>query len=179
FNSDLPYDQFLREQIAGDALGVPEATGFLVAGLRDIVKSPDISLTLMQRHNELDDMIGTTGTAFLGLTIGCARCHNHKFDPIRQTDYYALQAIFAGVQHGDRQLPLPETTQKEIAELDRRIGVLKELLTPFRKQPIGRRDPVNARRNEEHFATRSARSIRFTIRNTSGSEPCLDELEVF
>jgi mono/diheme cytochrome c family protein len=179
FNSDLPYDQFLREQIAGDALGVPEATGFLVAGLRDIVKSPDISLTLMQRHNELDDMIGTTGTAFLGLTIGCARCHNHKFDPIRQTDYYALQAIFAGVQHGDSQLPLSETTQKEIAELDRRIAVLKEQLTTFRKQPAGMRDPVNARRNEEHFATRTARSIRFTIRNTSGSEPCLDELEVF
>ena len=101
-NDDKPYDQFLKEQIAGDAIGVPEATAYLVAGPYDLVKSPDINLTLMQRQNELDDMINTTGTAFMGLTLGCARCHNHKFDPIRQTDYYSLQAIFAGIQHGDR-----------------------------------------------------------------------------
>ena len=52
----------------------------------------------MQRQDELDDMTNTTATAFLGLTVGCARCHNHKFDPILQKDYYALQAVFAGVQ---------------------------------------------------------------------------------
>ena len=103
-NDDKPYDQFLKEQIAGDAVGTPEATAYLVAGPYDLVRSQDINLTLMQRQNELDDMINTTGTAFMGLTLGCARCHNHKFDPIRQTDYYSLQAIFAGIQHGDRAL---------------------------------------------------------------------------
>ena len=93
-NADKPYDQFVREQIAGDALGEPIGTGFLVAGPVDQVKG-DPDLRAMQRMNELDDMINTTGTAFLGLTTGCARCHSHKFDPISQRDYYALQALFA------------------------------------------------------------------------------------
>lgn len=116
FNEDKPYDQFVREQIAGDSSGEPIGLGYLVAGPYDQVKSPDINLTLMQRQNELDDMINTTGTAFLGLTIGCARCHNHKFDPILQSDYYSMQAIFAGVQHGDMQLPAAKDKQ-ELAEL--------------------------------------------------------------
>jgi hypothetical protein len=104
FNADMPYDQFIREQLAGDQLGADAATGFLVGGTHDIVKSPDPDLTLMQRQDELADMVGTTGTAFLGMTIACARCHNHKFDPIPQKDYYSMQAIFAGVNHGERPL---------------------------------------------------------------------------
>ena len=104
-NADVPYDRFIREQLAGDALGADAATGFLVAGPHDIVKSPDVNLTLMQREDELADMVNTTGTAFLGLTMGCARCHNHKFDPVLQRDYYAMQAVFAGVSHGERTLP--------------------------------------------------------------------------
>ena len=131
FNRDKPYDQFVREQIAGDALGDLVATGFLVAGPYDVVKSPDPKLGIMQRMNELDDMINTTGTAFLGLTTGCARCHNHKFDPISQKDYYAMQAIFAGVQHGDSALPRPTEMQKQLAVLDEKIAVLTKQLIPF------------------------------------------------
>jgi mono/diheme cytochrome c family protein len=71
-NEDKPYDEFIFEQLAGDAMGVDAATGFLVAGPYDIVKSPDITLTLKQRQDELADMVNTTGTAFLGLTLGCA-----------------------------------------------------------------------------------------------------------
>ena len=92
FNRDMPYDEFVRSQVAGDSYGEPMGTGFLVAGPVDIVKGQDPKLGLVQRMNELDDMINTVGTAFLGLTTGCARCHDHKFDPISQTDYYALQA---------------------------------------------------------------------------------------
>jgi hypothetical protein len=132
-NDDKPYDQFVREQIAGDVLGNPIGTGFLVAGPYDLVKSPDINLTLMQRQNELDDMIGTTGTAFLGLTIACARCHNHKFDPLLQSDYYSLQAIFAGVQHAERELPIPEETQAEIQVLARQVDSFQRQLAPFRR----------------------------------------------
>jgi hypothetical protein len=87
FNADKPFDRLIKEHLAGDALGADLGTGFLVAGPYDIVKSPDPNLTLMQRQDELADMINTTGTAFLGMTIGCARCHNHKFDPISQKDY--------------------------------------------------------------------------------------------
>ncbi|HJT76267.1 MAG TPA: DUF1549 domain-containing protein, partial [Gemmataceae bacterium] len=90
FNLDLPYDRFVTEQLAGDATGADAATGFLVGGSCDKVKSPDVVLTAQQRADELHDMVSTTGSAFLGLTVGCARCHDHKFDPISQKDYYAL-----------------------------------------------------------------------------------------
>ena len=121
-NNDKPYDQFVREQIAGDAHGSAIGTGFLVAGPYDLVKGQDPLLRLQQRMNELDDMINTTGTAFLGLTTGCARCHSHKFDPISQRDYYALQAVFAGVQHGDRVLPLSAETEAQITSLNAEIA---------------------------------------------------------
>ncbi|TWU06200.1 DUF1553 domain-containing protein [Stieleria varia] len=130
-NEDKPYDEFICQQLAGDALDAPIGTGFLVAGPYDVVKGKDPKLGQMQRMNELDDMINTTGTAFLGLTTGCARCHNHKFDPIRQSDYYAMQAVFAGVNHGDRTLPPSPETQQTVAELDTRIADLKGKLKRF------------------------------------------------
>ena len=92
YNDNVPFDRFVREQLAGDALGNDVATGFLVAGPVDIVGSPDPTLTAQQRADQLDDMVATTGSAFLGLTVGCARCHAHKFDPIPHRDYYALTA---------------------------------------------------------------------------------------
>jgi len=191
FNNDTPYDQFVREQIAGDALGRDVGTGFLVAGPYDIVKSPDINLTLMQRQDELADMVNTTGTTFLGLTIGCARCHSHKFDPIPQTDYYALQAVFAGVQHGER--PLPDESerlmQRSLALKERTNQLDREFAPLFAKakqlhagpgNESAAREPVNAKLNEESFDPVEATRIRFTINATSGgSEPCLDEIEVY
>ena len=74
------------------------ATGFLVGGTHDIVGNQTVEGMLQQRVDDLDDMITATGTAFLGLTVNCARCHDHKFDPITQRDYYGLQAVFAGRQ---------------------------------------------------------------------------------
>ena len=178
-NADKPYDQFVREQLAGDLLGAPEATAYLVAGPYDLVKSPDINLTLMQRQNELDDMIGTTSTAFLGLTVGCARCHNHKFDPIQQRDYYAMQAIFAGVQHGERRLPETAEATRELQQSADRIRELHEQLRPYRKGGEVLREAVSFRGNEETFAPVRARFLRFTILASNSGEPCVDELEVF
>jgi len=185
FNDDKPYDAFVREQIAGDALGVDVATGFLVGGPLDIVKSPDPVLTAQQRADELDDMVGTTGTAFLGLTLGCARCHTHKFDPILHREYYAMAALFAGVQHGDRALPMPPEQKAQVAGMDARITALEQKLTKHISKPVtnavagGRRPAVNAGRNEEGFPSGEARFVRFTILATSGGEPCIDELEVW
>ena len=194
-NSDKPYDRFIKEQIAGDALGVDAATGFLVAGPYDIVKSPDINLTLAQRQDELADMVNTTGTAFLGLTMGCARCHNHKFDPILQKDYYAMQAVFAGVNHGER--PLREKTdaaaQKELAALKADEAAKNAELDAFREKaatagnsaapatavPTKLRPPVNARLNEETFPPVDAAAVKFTILATNSAEPCIDELEIY
>jgi len=131
FHRDKPYDQFLREQIAGDALGADVGTGFLVAGPFDQVKSPDINLTLMQRQDELADIINTTGTAFLGLTLGCARCHDHKFDPISQKDYYAIQAVFAGVQHGERPFSATVNQPEKIGALRTRATTLRASLAKY------------------------------------------------
>jgi hypothetical protein len=187
FNSDLPYDRFVRQQIAGDLLGANEATGFLVGGAWDQVKSPDPVLTAQQRADELHDMINTTGTTFLGLTIGCARCHSHKFDPIPQTDYYALKAVFAGVQHGERprevaeaerRLRQAENLRQEVAaivgELDQ-FQPLADLQAPFDTQ----RAPVSRGRNVDRFMSVNARFLRFTVSATTDIEPCIDELEVF
>ncbi|QEG02291.1 Planctomycete cytochrome C [Stieleria maiorica] len=182
-NEDIPYDQFVRQQIAGDTLGVDVGTGFLVAGPHDIVKGQDPKLGLVQRMNELDDMINTTGTAFLGLTTGCARCHNHKFDPISQRDYYAMQAVFAGVHHGNRSLPPSRETKQELAALDAEIddltAKLKRFLPGESSSPSTPRPAVNSVRNEERFEPRLVYRVRFTIQKTSGSQACIDELEIY
>jgi mono/diheme cytochrome c family protein len=141
FNDDLPYDRFIAEQLAGDTLGADEATGFLVGGPWDRVKSPDIALTLQQRADELHDMISTTSTAFLGLTVGCARCHNHKFDPIPQVDYFGMHAMFAGVQHGERPLRVAsneqrakqaESIRRQLAEIEAQLASQEPLASPRR-----------------------------------------------
>jgi len=179
-NEDKPYNQFVREQLAGDALGEPIGTGFLVAGPHDIVKGQDPKLTRMQRANELDDIINATGTVFLGLTTGCARCHNHKFDPISQNDYYALKGIFEGVKHADSNLPLSSADQTKIAALQKRIGKLKSQLAKFIVEPAqGKRSAVTAKHNIDSFPAVQARFVRFTITRSSRSQPCIDELEIF
>jgi hypothetical protein len=105
-NDDKPYDQFIREQLAGDAFGHDAATGFLVAAaalLPGQIGKDDASIRLA-RQDALDEIIVGTSATFLAMTVGCARCHDHKFDPIPQEDYYAMQAFFAGVDYGEREL---------------------------------------------------------------------------
>jgi hypothetical protein len=109
-NEDLPYDTFIRWQLAGDEIepGRPEAiaaTGFIAAGVN--AGLPDKLMEeekLRNRANELDDMVATTGQAMLGLTLACARCHDHKYDPLPTRDYYRLMRVF---NSGDRtEVPL-------------------------------------------------------------------------
>jgi mono/diheme cytochrome c family protein len=110
-NADRPYDQFVREQIAGDVLEPAArdgiiATGFLVGGPWDEANQIQKSATMRQRvrEEELEDMVAAVGQVFLGLTVNCARCHDHKFDPIRQSDYYRIKAALEGVFHGNRPM---------------------------------------------------------------------------
>ena len=184
-NEDKPYDRFVFEQIAGDSCGADEATGFLVAGPYDQVKSPDPVLTAQQRADELHDIVSTTGSAFLGLTVGCARCHDHKFDPISQADYYRMVAVFAGVQHGDRALRGPDEPQREkqadelrraLAALDTRIDQLQPLADPAARDA---RPPVSPLRNVDRFEPAEAKFVRFTILATNNLQPCVDELEIY
>jgi hypothetical protein len=111
FNFDKPYWRFVQEQLAGDVL-YPEdpqgivALGFIAAGPWDYVGHVELPITktdgLIARYNDRDDMVMTTMSTFQSLTVHCARCHNHKFDPITQKDYYSLQAVFAGVDRANR-----------------------------------------------------------------------------
>ena len=105
FNSDMPYDQFVKEQLAGDEIDIPTessviATGMLRAGTwNDEPNDPQ-----EYKYERLEDMVDVVSTAFLGLTVRCARCHDHKFDPIPQVDYYRMAAAFWGgtIDPGDR-----------------------------------------------------------------------------
>ena len=185
FNDDLPYDQFVREQIVGDALGAETATEFLVGGAFDIVGSPDPALTAQQRADQLDDMTSTTSTTFLGLTLGCARCHSHKFDPIPQRDYYAMTALFAGVSHGERALPPTPAQRAAVLDIDARIAAIEPQLTRFRtvKSELlashAHRTAVTYAHNEEVLQPVLARFVRFTIAQTTNAEPGIDELAIF
>jgi hypothetical protein len=192
FNRDSPYPQFVREQLAGDAIARADplcaaATGFLVGGPHDTVGNATLEGQLQQRMDDLSDMVSTTATTFLGLTVGCARCHDHKFDPIRQKDFYALQAVFAGVQHAEREIVMPgrEEQRREIATLraergriERQIDAREPLAGSPGSKPV--RSPVQPRRNVERFAAVEAQFVRFTVTATTDrTEPCLDELELY
>src|SRR5262249_38505310 len=192
FIEDIPYPQFIQEQLAGDTIEkadelVQAATGLLVGGAHDVVGNQTVEGQLQQRMDDLDDMITTVGATFLGLTTNCARCHDHKFDPITQRDYYGLQAVFAGVQHAERPLRLPEEQQgwrealrlgAKLADIDRQLDDFEPLADPESKQ--GRRSPVQTKRNIDRFAPVEARFVRFPVLATNNHiEPCIDELEVY
>jgi mono/diheme cytochrome c family protein len=109
FNEDLPYDTFVRWQIAGDEYEPDNplaltATGFLAAGTH--ATQITANQAEKERYDELDDMVRTIGTTMLGLTLGCARCHDHKYDPIPNADYYHLVAVFATTVRSDYDIPL-------------------------------------------------------------------------
>jgi hypothetical protein len=185
FNKDTPYDRFIKEQIVGDAMGADAATGFLVTAsvLLPGQIGKDEPSKRLARQDSLDEIVNNIGQTFLGLSVGCARCHDHKFDPILQRDYYAMQAFVAGVEYGDRDLRTPEaeTARREAAKLKPRVAELDQKLARF--VPLAKsgteRAPVNARQNTDRFAPVKAKRVRFTIKATNNLEPCIDELEVF
>ncbi|MDF1659383.1 MAG: DUF1553 domain-containing protein [Verrucomicrobiales bacterium] len=128
-NDDKPFDEFIREHLAGDVFGsgnpdVEIGSAFLVAGAYDDVRNQDVDQASQIRANTLDEIINATSQAFLGMTVSCARCHDHKFDPIAQTDYYQLYATFAGVRHGERVLATTKDKQ-EVAALTKPLTARK------------------------------------------------------
>ncbi|MBU6301515.1 MAG: DUF1553 domain-containing protein [Verrucomicrobia bacterium] len=185
FNDDVPYDRFIREQIAGDATGQDAATGFLVTAsvLLPGQIGKDEPSKRLARQDSIDEIVVNIGQTFLGLGIGCARCHDHKFDPIRARDYYAMQAFVAGVEYGERDLRSPEAdaARARFQEIKAGISGIDQALSRF--VPLAgsgaRRSMVNARENRDRFAPVRAKRVRFTIRATNQLEPCVDELEVF
>ena len=107
FREDKPYDQFLREQLAGDEIDPKNEEMLVAAGfhrLGPLRKNAGNQDAAYNRNEILVEMTNVIGSGMLGVTLGCARCHDHKFDPIRQKDYYRMQAFFAATQH--RDIPL-------------------------------------------------------------------------
>jgi hypothetical protein len=147
FNADKPYDQFIREQLAGDELAeaTPEsiiATGYYRLGAID-GGAPD---RLQAEFDELDDILATTCQVFLGLTINCARCHDHKIDPLPTEDYYRMLAFFRGIRRGVRGStraigPMPGQVaenpeevaeyRRRVREVARQIDTIEKGLVPF------------------------------------------------
>jgi hypothetical protein len=149
-NSDMPYDQFVKLQLAGDlltnvnakttadakaAVNAVAATGFLVAGTyttQQTQKERERS-----RYEQLDDIVSTLGTSLLGLTVGCSRCHSHKFDPLPQFDYYRLTSCFADVGFSDTGINMqPEAFQKAKSEHDAALAPLAAARAKYEKEKL-------------------------------------------
>ena len=175
FNEDKPYDQFVREQIAGDSLGMGEATGFLVTGphvpAATVGREP--SAIRQARADRMDEIIQTVGASIMGVTMGCARCHNHKFDPITIQDYYAMTGVFQDIEFGSR---IPEFSdehprRKRGRELKLAISEQRQILREFG----GWEENWGAFR-EMHFKPVTTKAVRIRFKQPSVG---LDELEVF
>jgi len=142
FNSDKPYDRFITEQLAGDELefsgedDIAERTAHIAAGfhrlgpVRRNAGNPEVAFS---RNEVLTEMTNIVGTTFLGLTLGCARCHDHMYDPIRQKDYYRLQAFFAATHDNDISLA-DESTQHQWKEQTEKIQAEIVSLTAKREE---------------------------------------------
>lgn len=133
FNADKPYARFVREQLAADVLypdepGLTPALGFLAAGPWDESTLRDIREDSLDRqvghYLDRDDMVTTVMSTFQSLTVHCARCHDHKFDPIPQEEYYRLQAVFAGVDRANRTYDLDPQTHRRRQELQATLNAL-------------------------------------------------------
>lgn len=139
-NADKPFDQLIREHLAGDVLEEDRpdqavGTAFLVAGPYDDVGNQDAVQAAQIRANTIDEMIRATSEAFLGLTIGCARCHDHKFDPILQRDYYSLYATLSGIKHGSQVVVHREAREEHDAKV--------QPLEAKRQELTSQRDAIN------------------------------------
>lgn len=205
FNEDKPFDRFIREQIAGDSVdpGNPQVEigmAFLVAGPHDIVGNQDPVQAAQIRANTVDEIIRTTSEAFLGITTGCARCHDHKFDPISQKDYYSLYATFGGVYHGTRTVATEAERERykaavaplneERSRLEQRLNELDEAILARAKERVTHYDsiwvrpPVSRQGTEEVFRPVEARFVRLIVegRDTDPNAQTgfrLDEFEVW
>jgi Protein of unknown function (DUF1553)/Protein of unknown function (DUF1549)/Planctomycete cytochrome C len=149
FNNDKPYDQFIREQLAGDEYAPEQtkeaaqesmiATGFLRLGPSSGGGGE------RARQESLDDIVTTTSMTFLGMTVGCARCHDHKFDPIPQKDYYRIQSVF----YSTRPLSYPLADGEQIAAYDAEVARLNKLEAPLKKAKADLEGPYRKRLIDE------------------------------
>lgn len=190
-NDDKPFNQFITEHLAGDVIGkdnpaVEVGSAFLVAGPYDDVGNADLVAQKNIRAATLDDMITATGSAFLGLTVNCARCHNHKFDPIPTEDYYRIRAAFEGVTHGRRVVatkeardahaaatkPLNLEVQRLEAERSKLDAAINSRAQEAAKKATPTRPKIDEHGTDESFQPTQAKYLKFVIHTlTSDRQP--------
>ena len=174
FNEDKPYNQFVQEQIAGDSMGAGEATGFLVAGphvpAATVGREP--AAIRQARADRMDEIVQTVGASIMGVTIGCARCHNHKFDPFTIRDYYSMAGVFQDIEFGSRfpELSSEHPRRQRGRELWQGIAKQRRILREFG----GWEENWGAFR-ELHFRPVTTKSVRIQFKMPYVA---LDELEV-
>lgn len=142
FNADMPYDQFVRNQIVGDQLGMEQSTGTGMFALGPTYSSDggDPESIAQAQSETLDDRVDTFSRAFLGLTVACARCHDHKFDPIPTQDYYSIAGVFNNTNEIETPLASDQVVkeyhdhQRPIQELNDRINKARQLATQENRQ---------------------------------------------
>jgi mono/diheme cytochrome c family protein len=164
-NEDLPYRDFVQWQIAGDEFAPdnPTAialTGFLAAGPTITNEGGD-----RVKYEKLDDIVSTTGSAFLGLTIGCARCHDHKYDPISQRDYYEMVGVFLHCR--ERDVPLTSQVRDERAIIQRD---LKKARSEFNRWRNFKKGEIRTRRVDELPVDDEAKQLLLAKRNRRNKE---------
>ncbi len=179
-NDDLPYDRFILEQIAGDTVEADAALGFLVAGPANLPGQigRDEEAMRQARQDELDEVLRTVSQSLFGLTIGCARCHDHKFDAISQEDYYSMQAIFAGLSFGNRRLRGMQNDQwtRRLPGVKKKLAALKQTLEEFGTDHNLR--PALSSPMSESFDPVRADAVRMEVAATSGGSASLYEFEI-
>ena len=149
FNADKPYNRFVQEQIAGDELWPESPEARVATGFHRNYPDESNARVLQQRRQEiLDDITDATGSVFLGLTYGCARCHNHKFDPILQADYYRLQSFFANTAADDH---IPMLTGDALAEYRRKRAVWEEKTADIRAKIAALTEPARKAAAKDYF----------------------------
>ncbi len=161
FNKDKPFDRFIKEQLAGDELSDASsesiiATGFYRVGSRVLFREKD---NPGYRYEYLDDMIATTSRAFMGISVECARCHDHKFDDIQQKDYYRMMAVFFPYIRYDYSLASPEETE----EFERRKAAVDAQIEPLRDRITEIEKPYRDKAWEEKLSTFPA-DIQLAVR---------------
>ena len=143
FNNDKPWTRFVREQVAGDVLWPNDpdgvvALGFVAAGPWDYIAHSEVGEAKLDgriaKHLDRDDMVGAVFNAFLSLTVQCAQCHNHKFDPVTMEDYYRLHTVFAAVDRNDRVYDLDPGIVRQRVDLESEIAGLDGKLRDVEKE---------------------------------------------
>ena len=145
FNQDKPYDRFVKEQLAGDELYPDDADARIATGFNRLwPDESNLANPILRRQEILNDITDTVGAVYMGMTYGCARCHDHKFDPILQKDYYRLQAFFANIRNDDHASLLTgeknAAYQQQMAEWENKTreirAQIEEILAPARTERL-------------------------------------------